>query len=163
MRELANFRISSVEEAARILDYFNGFHDGFIKRIVVESHDEIHTDLSQSTSGVFDVEIDFAHYNYPKGAEPFHPHNQIVRAEFENVQDIFCDLREGFLGNTIIRLSIVSASRRKGGETGTEPCLGLMLGRHFYWEEYRRHEFRESQLFTFTSATFVEQPTANLP
>ena len=71
MNGLASSRVSSVEEAARALEYYNGFHDGFMKRIVIDSRDEIHADLGQSCTGVFDVEIDFAHYNYRKGAEPF--------------------------------------------------------------------------------------------
>jgi hypothetical protein len=150
-----------VEEAARVLDYYNGFHDGFMKRIILQSQDEIHRDLSQSCTGVFDAAVDFAHYNYQNGAEPLHPYNQVVRAEFRNIQDFFCDFREGFLGNTIISLSMVPANRRKGGETATELCLGLRLGRHFYLEEYRRYEFRESQLFTFTEAIFEEQPPAD--
>lgn len=155
-----SFHVSSVEEAARALEYYNGFHDGFMKRMVIESHDEIHRDLSQSCTGMFEVAVDFAHYNYAKGAEPFHPHNQIVRAEFRNVQDLCCDFGRGFLGNTIISFSIVPVNRRKGGEVTTEQCLGLRLGRHFYLEADRRYEFRESQLFTFTDATFFEQPAA---
>jgi hypothetical protein len=160
MRGGASFQVSSVEEAARALEYYNGFHDGFMKRMLIESHDEIHRDLSQSCTGVFEVAVDFAHYNYANGAEPFHPHNQIVRAEFRNVQDLCCDFGQGFLGNTIISVSIIPVNRRKGGEATTEQCLGLRLGRHFFLDESRRHEFRESQLFTFTDATFVEQPPA---
>ena len=160
MRELTSFVVSSEESAAKALDYFNGFHDGFMKRIVLESRDRISEDLSQSCTGMFDVEIDFAHYNYSEGAEPFHPHNQIVRAEFRNVQDILTDFREGFLGNTIINLSIVSANRRRAGQCSTEGCLGLRLARHYYLEDQRRYELRESQLFTFTEATFVEQSSA---
>ena len=161
MSEPASFRVSSVEEGAKVLEYFNGFHDGFMKRIGIESRDEICEDLSQTCTGLFDVEADLAHYNYQMGAEPLGPHNQVVRAVFRNVQDIFFDLSEGFGGNTIIRLSIVSANRRKGGEAATEQCLSLRLGRHFYLEAHRRYEFRESQLFTFTDATFVEQPLAH--
>jgi len=160
MSDCARFQVSSAEEAVRVLDYFNGFHDGFMQRIVIESHDEIHSDLSQSCTGLFDVEVDFAHYNYQQGDGPFHPYNHIVHAVFRNVQDLFCDFGEGFLGNTIISFSIIPASRRKGGTTATEPCLSLRLGRHFYLADYRRHEFRESQLLTFTDATFMEQPPA---
>ena len=159
MSTRANFNISSTEEAAKALDYFNGFHDGFMKRIIITSRDEIDENLGQSCSGVFDVEIEFAHYNYRQGDEPFHPYNQIIQAEFRNVQDIFCNLNEGFLGNTIISLSILSENRRVGGSTATEECLSLRLGRHFYLEEDRRSEFRESRLFTFTDATFREQPS----
>jgi hypothetical protein len=157
MSELTSFAVSSGETAARALDYFNEFHDGFMKRIVFESHDRIDEDRSQCCTGVFDVEIDFAHYNYAEGAEPFHPHDQIVRAVFRNVRDILVDLRGGFIGNTIISLSITPGQRRKGGATGTEQCLGLHLARHYYLEEHRQYELRESQLFTFTDAMFVEK------
>ena len=160
MSGLTGFLVSSEETAAKALEYFNGFHDGFMKRIVFASQDRISEDLSQSCTGVFDVEIDFAHYNYSAGAEPFHPHDQIVRAEFRHVQDILIEFRDGFLGNTIIGLSITPGNRRSAGQMATEQCLGLRLARHYYLEEQRRYELRESQLFTFTDATFVEQPSA---
>jgi hypothetical protein len=158
---LTNFELSSADEAAKILDYFNGFHDGFIKRIVIESKDRINEDLSQTCTGVFEVEIDLAHYNYAAGHDPFHPYNQIVRAKFRNVQDIFCDFRQEFLGNTILSLSIVAVDRVKGGETNTEGCLSLRLARHFYLANERRYELRECQLFTFRDAVFVEQAPEN--
>ena len=144
-------------EAATVLDYFNGFHDGFMKRIAIASSDEIDEDRSQTCTGVFAVEIDFAHYNYQDKDSPFHPYDQIVSATFCEVQDVFCDFREGFLGNTIISLSVVPANRRKGGSSATEPCLGLQLARHYYLEEFRRYELRQSQLFTFAEATFGEE------
>ena len=100
MSELQTFRVSSPEEAATAFDYFNGFHDGFMKRIDIASRDVIDEDHGQSCTGLFDVEIEFAHYNYSDGEAPFHPYNQIVHAVFRDVQDIFCDFREGFLGNT---------------------------------------------------------------
>ena len=146
------FIVSSEQTAARALDYFNGFHDAFMKRIVIVSQDRIEPDFSQTCTGVFDVEIDFAHYNYPLEAEPFHPHDQIVRAQFRNAQDILAEFRDGFLGNTIISLSVTTANRRKGGQTATEPCLGLRLGRHYYLEAERRHELRESQLLRLLSS-----------
>jgi hypothetical protein len=152
MSELRRFTVSSEEDAARALDYFNGFHDGFMKRIVVESRDRIEEDLSQSCTGLFDVHIDFAHYNYAGGAEPFHPHNQIVRAQFRDVQDILFDFQSGFLGNTIIGFSIVAASRDR---------LELRLSRHYYLEEQRRHELMEMRLLTFSEAVFEEQPSGS--
>ena len=160
MSGLKSFTVSSEETGARALEYFNGFHDGFMQRIVFESQDQIGKDLSQSCTGMFDVEIDFAHYNYQQGSEPFHPHNQIVRAEFRNVQDILTDFGGGFLGNTIISLSIAPVNLRRAGQIAAERCLGLRLARHYYLEEERRYEHRESQLFTFTDARFVEQPSA---
>ena len=160
MSEPVRFTVSSEQTAGSALDYFNGLHDGFMKRIVLVSQDRIEPDRSQTCTGVFDVEIDFAHYNYPRGAEPFHPHDQIVRAQFRNVQDILADFRGEYLGNTIISLSITTSSRRKGGQTGTEPCLTLRLGRHYFLEAERRYELREHQLFTFAEASFIELPSA---
>ena len=156
MTEQPGLRISSAAGAAKVLDYFNGFHDGFMKRIAIVSSDEIDEHHGQSCTGLFEVEIDFAHYNYQAGKAPFHPHNQIVQARFSKVQDIFCDLREGFLGNTIISLSVAPANRRKGASTAAESCLSLRLARHYYLEEFRRHELRQSQLFTFAEVTFRE-------
>lgn len=155
-----SFAISCEAEAARALEYFNGFHDGFIKRMLFVSQDRIDEDLSQTCSGVFDVEIDFAHYNYAAGAEPFHPHNQLVRGQFRNVQDVFAEFRNEYSGNTIIRLSIAAGNRRRGGQTGEEPCLELHLGRHYLLEAERRYEFRETRMFTFTDATFAELPVS---
>jgi hypothetical protein len=157
----AGLEFSSIEEAAAVLDHFNGFHDGFIRRLVVESKDKVNEDLSQTCSGVFAVEMDLAHYNYPVGVDPFHPYNQIVRATFRNVQDVFCDFREGFLGNTILGLSVVREERSKGGETTVECCLGLRLARHYYLKEERRYEVRECRLFTFTDAVMIEEQLHN--
>ena len=140
-----------------MLDYFNGFHDGFMKRIAIESQDRIDEDLGQTCTGLFDVHIDFAHYNYPGKTNPFHPYDQIIEAHFRDVQDILVDFRGGFLGNTIISLTVVAATRRKGGQTEMERCLELRLGRHFYLEAERRYEFSECGLFTFTNARFAEQ------
>jgi hypothetical protein len=156
MNGAASFELAAVEDAAQILDYFNGFHDGFIQRMVIESQDRINQDLSQTCSGVFDVEMEIAHYNYPAAAGAFHPYDQIVRARFRGVQDIVCDFRREFLGNTIIALSFAAANRRKGGATTLESCLSLRVARHFYLEEERRYELKECELFTFTTASFVE-------
>lgn len=161
MPERPSFKLSSAEEGASILNHFNGFHDGFIRRMIVESQDRINPDLSQTCTGVFDVQIDFAHYNYPAGGDGFHLYNQIVRASFRNVQDLSCEFGEGFLGNTILNLSVAPVNRVKGGGTATEPCLCLRLTRHFYQAGDRRYELRESQLFTFTDAVFVELDPAS--
>jgi hypothetical protein len=157
LNNATSFPVNSEESAGKALDYFNGFHDGFIRRIVLESRDRIQEDFSQSCSGVFDLKMDLSHYNYRRGAEPFHAFSQIVRAEFRNVQGILLDLGEGFLGNTILSLTITAGSRRRGGESSREPCLSLHLARHYYLEQERRHELREAALFTFTDATFSEE------
>ena len=55
-----SFAVSSEQTAAGALDSFNGFHDGFMKHIVLSSRDRIEQDLSQTCTGVFDVEIDLS-------------------------------------------------------------------------------------------------------
>lgn len=156
MKEGARFDIASIEDAKSVLDYFNHFHDGFIKRLTIVSQDEMSENYSQSCTGIFDVEIEFAHYNYAAGIRPLHPPRQRVWATFFNVQDLFCDLREGYQGNTINRLAIHLASRRRGGTLAPETCLALHLARSYYLEEFRRYELRQCPLFTFTHATFWE-------
>lgn len=146
--------MSSVDEAREVLDYFNGFHDGFMKRITIVSQDDIDEEYAQSCTGRFDVEIDFAHYNYRFDDRP--PYDQIVQAVFRDVQDIFCDLSEGFVGNTVIGLYANAVNRRQGGTTTVEPAIALSLERSFLLEEHRRWENRRSRFFTFSTATFLE-------
>lgn len=146
--------MSSVDEARAALGYFNGFHDGFMKRIAIVSQDDMDEEYAQSCSGRFDVEIDFAHYNYRFDDRP--PYDQIVRAVFRDVQNIFCDLSEGYVGNTILVLHVHAANRRRGGTTTVEPAMALGLERNFLLEQHRRWESRRTDFFTFSKATFSE-------
>jgi hypothetical protein len=106
MTDGRRFDIASMEEAKSVLEHFNQFHDGFIKRITVVSQDEMGEDYSQSSRGIFDIELEFAHYNYTAGAQPLHPARQRVWATFYNVRDLFYDVQEGYEGNTIQHLAI---------------------------------------------------------
>ena len=147
-----------------MLDYFNGFHDGFIKRFAIASKDEIDKDFGHTCMETFDVTIDFAHFNYNfKQTTSFDetsmaPYNQVIRAAFHNVQDLFCDFSSGFRGNTISSLRIHPMNRRRAGSTATESCLALYVARHYYLDAHQRSELRESQVFTFSDAVFREQP-----
>jgi hypothetical protein len=96
----------------------------------IRSRDRIDRDFGQSCTGLFAVDIDFAHYNYPTGE--LQRYDQLVQATFVGVQDIVLELSEGFLGNTIIGLSVEPATRHTGGCTASETCLALRLGRNLY-------------------------------
>ena len=146
----ADFPIWESLDDMRASTRWRGYYGGIRIIQALEDH-------GQSCTGLFDVEIEFAHYNYADGEAPFHPYDQIVHGLFRDVQDVFCDFREGFLGNTILSLSVVPVNRRKGGTTDVETALGLQLARNYYQEHYRRYELRQSQLFTFTEATFREK------
>ena len=71
--------LNTIEEAVSILDYFNGFHDGFIKRLTVKSPDEFKDWGHQLCMGGLSLEIIFAHYNYAAGERP---HTQLVKTEY---------------------------------------------------------------------------------
>jgi hypothetical protein len=151
------FAIGSAAEAAAALDYFNGFHDGFMQRIVVTSHDRMEPDRSQLCTGQFTVAIDFAHYNYAHGTPP---PSQLVHGEFEEVQDPCLDLREALFSSPIIALDVRAARRRESGAMDDTDCLALIVTRRYYIEPERRWELREATLFTFARATLVEPETA---
>lgn len=89
--------LTTAADAEQILDYFNGFHDGFIQHIALHSYDSFVqeganvTDIVHRLTGRFDARIDIAHYNYQHGTQPAH---RVVRCEFKNVKDFYLDLRD---------------------------------------------------------------------
>ena len=119
------FQVRSEADGLRILDRFNGFHDGFIRRIDIVSRDRFEEIGVQSADGVYDVTIEFAHYNYPDGDEPFHPVDQIIEAKFRGVEDVYVDLAREYLGNSITALYIEAGHRRRNLLPDAEDCLGL--------------------------------------
>jgi len=141
-----SFDVTNAQTAAALLDRFNGFHDGFMQRIAITSRARIEADRSQTCSGRFDVEIDFAHYNYASDTAQSQRHDQIICGQFRDVRDIRLELTGDFAGNTIISLTILA----------TADGLELRLGRHAYLAEERRYDYREATLFTFATATFSE-------
>jgi hypothetical protein len=74
-----------VEQAAEALEYFNGFHDGFIRRFSLISHDTFEDRDTHVTTGLLDLEILFAHSNYRSGLPPF---DQLVQARFFQVRGL---------------------------------------------------------------------------
>jgi hypothetical protein len=78
-------QVATVEQAAAVVEYFNGFHDGFIHRLTLVSHDTFEDRDTHVTTGLLDLEIVFAHSNYREGSLPF---DQIVKARFTSVRDL---------------------------------------------------------------------------
>jgi hypothetical protein len=150
------FQVRSEADGQRVLDRFNGFHDGFIRRIDIVSRDRFEEIGVQSADGVYDVTIEFAHYNYPDGDEPFHPVDQIIEAKFSSVEDVYVDLAREYLGNSITALYIEAGHRCRSLLPDAEDCLGLHWGRHRYVEDERRFDYRKVRLFTFSDAVFRE-------
>ncbi len=147
-----DYRVTSLEDAIEALEYFNYFHDGFIKRLTLISHDAFDENKGQLCSGKFDVEIDFAHYNYAQGVPPY---DQLIAAHFYNVKDVMFDFRGMTFEWAINTCSIVAAARQDH-YGHPEPCLALVLSRN-HLDESRQWTIKEGRLFTFTYATFIEE------
>jgi hypothetical protein len=84
-----NYVVATPEEAEAVLEYFNGFHDGFIKRLTLISHEYSEARGVQACSGWLDLELTIAHYNYRDG-EP--PADQVIQARFTRVRHLHTDM-----------------------------------------------------------------------
>jgi hypothetical protein len=113
--------VRTLAEATAALEYFNAFHDGFIRELTLRSHDRFEARGVHAMSGRLDLDIRFAHYNYREG-EP--PADQMIRATFRQVRDLETDIPHWHGEWSIDRVEIERAVRRAGA--GQEACL---LGR----------------------------------
>jgi hypothetical protein len=80
--------VRTIGEAETALDYFNRFHDGFIRELTLRSHDRFEARGVHEMTGRLDLAILFAHYNYREG-EP--PADQLIEARFFEVRDVVAD------------------------------------------------------------------------
>ncbi len=96
------YTVRNAQEAVAALEHFNYFHDGFIKRVELLSHDRFeqngpaYTDRAHVCTGNFEVNMDIAHYNYEQGNQPC---NRLIKCRFEVVQSFLLDLRTHQHGN----------------------------------------------------------------
>lgn len=153
--------IESEEQATEALKYFNGFHDGFLKRIELESQDSFqqdgpeYTDRGHICSGRFSLLLDIAHYNYGHG---WQPHNRLVCFEFRDVQDFCLDLHDHASHEwDIYEIHINSVTRPiVGTSDASEDALELLLTRSFFVRE-SKWEQRQQSLFSFKYAIVEEK------
>ena len=76
------FAIIDQTSAKKALDYFNDFHDGFIKHLQITSQEYFEPDGGLVVTGEFLLAIDFCHYNYQNH---FDNKQQIIQAIFQEV------------------------------------------------------------------------------
>ena len=149
----APLQVTTPEEAASVVDYFNAFHDGFIRRLTLVSHDVHESPHAHRTTGRLDLEIVFAHCNYRQG-EP--APDQLVEARFERVADLVV----GFTGQPadwpILSFEIEPAPDASGGATA---ALAARLVQPRLIDN-RRWEQVQALSFRFGSAVFRELPAA---
>ncbi len=143
--------------AADLIERFNAFHDGFIKRISLESRDrfskvgpELHA-IGHEVTGAFDAIVEFAHYNYGETLEPL---ERVVRGRFEGVRDFRLDLTGWGPSDWPIQYVTIEPARRDGGEVGDERCFGLSVTWSHLEGDAWTH--RTAELFTFRRARFEE-------
>jgi len=136
------FTVSTLDEADEAIEYFNSFHDGFIRRFSVVSLDRIEPDKSLLLTGEFLVELELCHYNYRKG-EP--AYDQTILARFHGVKGLELDLREVGRHWAINSLTVVEC----------DGVLTLRLARN-HLEDDRRWAIQQADLFGFETASFRE-------
>ena len=136
--------------AAAALQYFNAFHDGFIRELTLRSHDRFEARGVHVMSGLLDLDLRLAHYNYREG-EP--PADQMVRASFRRVRDLVADIPHWHGEWAIDRIEIEAAVRR--GRGAEEPCLvGRVVHHRLVEGAWTTHE---GIRFTFTEAELEEE------
>jgi hypothetical protein len=147
-------KATSLKEATDFLDYFNGFHDGFIKRLSIVSKDQFVSRGEQQCSGELGLEITFAHYNYQNGKPP---HDQLVAARFEGVKDLAIEFSGNSYEWAIDSLSVAETERSRE-QGGVESCLkGVLVQKRL--SERREWIRHEDLTFTFRGCDFQELQT----
>ncbi len=144
-------------DAKKILDYFNGFHDGFIKELSLRSHDSFEkegpdvTDIAHHLTRRFDAVIDIAHYNYQSGTQPY---TRVVKCRFKNVNDFYVDLRDRKSYEWPIKGVEIRPLQRQNEHSRMESCFSLV----FSWGKLVDNQWseRSEQLLTFRDAEFSE-------
>ena len=147
----APLRVTTAAEAAAVVAYFNAFHDGFIRRLTLVSHDVHESRDVHVTTGRLDLEIAFAHCNYREGAPP---PDQIVEARFEQVAALAVAFTGAPADWPILSLELGPAPDAAGGATFLAKLVQPRL------VDNRRWEHAEALTFRFASATFREVPPA---
>jgi hypothetical protein len=146
-----NYPVATLEQARVALEYFNGFHDGFIRRLGLVSHDRFEARGVHTLSGRLDLELDLAHYNYREG-EP--PADQVVELRFAEVRGLWIDLPYANGEWAIEDLRIASTTRTEFGRE--EDCLAAAMLHHRL--DQGTWTVREVLRFTFRAAEFTETP-----
>jgi len=143
--------LRTLEDVESILEYFNGFHDGFIKQLTLKSQDEFKDRGHQLCTGDLSLDITFAHYNY---ATDTRPHTQLIEARFDRVKDLSINFSGKSHEWSIINLLITKASRTRIDGI-SEPCFRAVLLQSRL-DENQAWQTNEDLAFSFSQATFFE-------
>jgi hypothetical protein len=145
--------VRTAEEGRAALEYFNAFHDGFVKDLSIHSHDVFERRGVQTCLGLLDVEFLIAHYNYQQDTRP---HDQLVRATFHEVTDLAITVSGLPYEWSIQYMAIAPATRCLDGiQVRRTPCLELILVQSRL-NASREWDLHEDVRFRFDRAEFEE-------
>jgi len=148
---MTTYIITNLSEAEVALEYFNGFHDGFIKQLALISHNQFEARGVQASGERLTLAITFAHYNYQQDSKPV---DQRIRARFFKVINVAIDFSGLSTDWSVNHLTFFDTQRTL--EDGhNESCLGanLMQSRLNPDREWKLHQ---DVRFTFSRAEFEE-------
>ena len=146
-----DYVITTAKEASEALNYFNGFHDGFIKRLTITSHDEFKSRDEQICAGELDLAIVFAHYNYQNGERHY---DQKIEARFNGVKDLMICFSGTSYEWSVNELAI-SETQRVGEDGRDEQCLRAVVAQSRL-EGGREWVLHDDLSFTFRICTLRE-------
>jgi len=148
-----HYIVASAEQAAVVVEYFNGFHDGFVRRLSLTSHDTFEDRDTHVTTGLLDLEILFAHSNYRDGRPPF---DQLVHTRFSMVRDLRIDFTGQPTDWPITNLHLEVDASTTSAEA---PRLRARLTQPRLVDN-SRWEYVEALTFSFQSGEFHEEAAA---
>lgn len=145
------FEVTDAAEAERAIDYFNAFHDGFVKELKLTSHDSFPERGVHAIGGPPDLELVFAHYNYERDTRlP----DQLVRCSFVGVMSLRTDLT-GLGTDSPVKYVTIEAASRNRDDGSEESCLrASVFASHL--DASRAWSEVEAIRFSFERATFEE-------
>ena len=143
-------KLKTIEDAVSIVDYFNGFHDSFIKQLTLKSPNEFKDWGHQLCTGNLSLEIILAHYNYAAGERP---HTQLVAAEFRQVKDLSINFSGQSHEWSILNVLITESARTREDGSNESCFKAVFLQNRLESNEWKPNE---DLAFTFAEGAFRE-------
>jgi hypothetical protein len=144
-------RITNLAEAETALDYFNGFHDGFIQELRLVSRDFFESRGVQRLTGDFDLTLVFSHYNYDQDRRPA---DQFVSARFNRVKDFELCVSGVAHEWSVNHMAVTECSSATCTDSSGPRLRAVIVQNHL--NEERTWELREVLSFSFDLARLTE-------
>ena len=145
------FEAGNAAEAESAIEYFNAFHDGFIRELRLSTHDRFPERGVHETGERPDLELVFGHYNYERDTRPA---DQLVRASFRGVMQLETELT-GLATEAAVKYVAIEDGTRRREDGSEEPCLrAVVVASRLDGDEWREVE---AIRFSFERAVIEER------